>query len=78
MSRPRCATARSASGRGAPGRAGPGRAQLYIDGVLAAQEQFGVTTPIGLTCGGLTCGANPGSATIPDYAAPFAGGVRAV
>ncbi len=55
----------------AAGRGAPGRAQLYIDGTLAAQEQFEVTTPIGLNPGGLTCGANPGSAIVPDYAAPF-------
>nr|MDA8324153.1 arylsulfatase [Actinomycetota bacterium] len=55
----------------ASGRGAPGRAQLYVDGTLAAQDQFEVTTPIGLNPGGLTCGANPGSAIIADYAAPF-------
>ncbi|MHB1431353.1 MAG: arylsulfatase [Streptosporangiaceae bacterium] len=64
----------------ASGRGAPGRAQLYVDGTLAAQEQFEVTTPIGLNPGGLTCGANPGSAIVPDYAAPFrfTGGLHAV
>ncbi len=30
-----------------------------------------MTTPIGFNPGGLTCGANPGSAITADYAAPF-------
>jgi arylsulfatase len=30
-----------------------------------------VTTPIALNPGGLTCGANPGSAVVGDYRAPF-------
>jgi hypothetical protein len=55
----------------ARGQGAPGRAQLYIDGKLVAQAEFPVTTPEGLNPGGLTCGANPGSAIIPDYQAPF-------
>jgi len=55
----------------ARGQGAPGRAQLYIDGKLVAQAEFPVTTPVGLNPGGLTCGANPGSAIIPDYQAPF-------
>ncbi|HEX6854901.1 MAG TPA: arylsulfatase [Streptosporangiaceae bacterium] len=53
------------------GKGTPGRAQLYLDGRLIAQDQFPVTTPIGFNPGGLTCGANPGSAVTADYTAPF-------
>jgi arylsulfatase len=53
------------------GKGAPGRAQLYLDGRLIAQDQFPVTTPIGFNPGGLTCGANPGSAVTTDYTAPF-------
>jgi arylsulfatase A-like enzyme len=56
----------------AHGRGSPGRAQLYVDGQLIAQNEFPVTTPIGFNPGGLTCGANPGSAITTDYVAPFA------
>ena len=38
---------------------------------LPPQNGFPVTTPIGLNPGGLTCGANPGSAVTADYQAPF-------
>ncbi len=55
----------------AAGTGAPGRAQLYIDGQLAGQAEFPVTTPIALNPGGLTCGANPGSAVVADYRAPF-------
>jgi arylsulfatase len=55
----------------AEGKGTPGRAQLYIDGVLAGQEDFPVTTPIAFNPGGLTCGANPGSPVTPDYQPPF-------
>jgi arylsulfatase len=55
----------------ANGKGSPGRAQLYLDGQLIAQNDFPVTTPIGFNPGGLTCGANPGSAITTDYAAPF-------
>jgi hypothetical protein len=55
----------------AAGKGAPGRAQLYIDGRLAGQAEFTVTTPIALNPGGLTCGANPGSAVVPDYRSPF-------
>jgi arylsulfatase len=30
-----------------------------------------VTSPIAFNPGGVLCGANPGSAMIPDYQAPF-------
>ena len=55
----------------AHGKGSPGRAQLYLDGKLIAQSQFPVTTAIGFNPGGLTCGANPGSAITTDYTAPF-------
>jgi len=55
----------------AHGKGAPGRAQLYIDGQLIAHTEFPVTTPVGLNPGGLTCGANPGSAIVGDYQAPF-------
>ncbi len=53
------------------GKGAPGRAQLYLDGVLIAQAEFPVTTPIAFNPGGLTCGANPGSPVTADYQAPF-------
>jgi arylsulfatase len=55
----------------AAGKGAPGRAQLYIDGQLAGQAEFPVTTPIALNPGGLACGVNPGSAVVPDYRPPF-------
>lgn len=55
----------------AHGRGSPGRAQLYIDNRLAGQAEFPVTTPIVYNPGGLTCGADPGSAVTDDYRAPF-------
>ena len=55
----------------AQGKGSPGRAQLYLDGQLIAQDEFPVTTPIAFNPGGLTCGANPGSAVTTDYQAPF-------
>lgn len=53
------------------GKGASGRAQLYVDDQLVGQNEFPVTTPIAFNPGGLTCGANPGSAVIPDYQAPF-------
>jgi arylsulfatase len=53
------------------GHGAPGRAQLYLDGTLLAQSEFPFTTPVALNPGGLTCGANPGSAIVPGYRAPF-------
>jgi arylsulfatase len=55
----------------AAGKGAPGRAQLYIDGRLAGQAEFGITTPIAFNPGGLTCGANPGSPVVKDYRSPF-------
>src|SRR5689334_8090328 len=59
------------TGFGQLGYYGSPIAQLYVDGRPVAQEQFPVTTPIGFNPGGLTCGANPGSAVTTDYIAPF-------
>ncbi len=55
----------------AQGKGAPGLAQLYVDGQLIANSEFPVTTPIAFNPGGLTCGANPGSAIVADYQAPF-------
>jgi arylsulfatase A-like enzyme len=55
----------------AHGKGSPGRAQLYIDNRLAGQAELPVTTPIVYNPGGLTCGADPGSAVTDDYRAPF-------
>ncbi|MEU7630367.1 arylsulfatase [Nocardia sp. NPDC049220] len=55
----------------AHGKGTPGRAQLYIDRRLVAQSEIPVTTPVAFNPGGMTCGANPGSAVAPDYAPPF-------
>ncbi|MEU7766791.1 arylsulfatase [Nocardia sp. NPDC049190] len=55
----------------AHGKGTPGRAQLYIDRRLVAQSEIPVTTPVAFNPGGMTCGANPGSAVVPDYAPPF-------
>jgi arylsulfatase A-like enzyme len=55
----------------ANGKGSPGRAQLYIDGQLASQADFPVTTPIAFNPGGLSCGHNPGSAITADYPSPF-------
>jgi hypothetical protein len=53
------------------GKGSPGRGQLYLDGRLIAEEEFPVTTAIAFNPGGLTCGANPGSAITTDYTAPL-------
>jgi hypothetical protein len=56
--------------------------QLYVDGQLIANAEFPVTTPIAFNPGGLTCGANPGSAIVPDYQAqapfPYTGTLHTV
>jgi arylsulfatase A-like enzyme len=66
----------------AEGKGAPGRAQLYVDGQLIANNDFPITTPIAFNPGGLTCGANPGSAIVPDYQAqapfPFTGTLHTV
>ncbi|MET7770798.1 arylsulfatase [Nocardia sp. NPDC005366] len=53
------------------GKGAPGNAKLYIDRRLVGQEEFPVTTPVAFNPGGMTCGANPGSAITPDYRPPF-------
>jgi len=55
----------------ASGKGAPGYAQLYVDGQLVGQAEFPVTIPIIINPGGLTCGANPGTAITADYRAPF-------
>jgi arylsulfatase A-like enzyme len=55
----------------AHGQGSPGRAQLYVDGQLAGQSDFPVTTPVAFNPGGLSCGRNPGSAIVADYRVPF-------
>jgi arylsulfatase len=53
------------------GKGAPGRMQLYVDGVLVAEEEAPVTVPFMFNPGAATCGANPGSPVTPDYASPF-------
>jgi arylsulfatase len=53
------------------GKGAPGRAQLYVDGTLVADAEFPITTPVAISPGGLTCGADPGSPVVPEYRAPF-------
>ena len=53
------------------GRGAPGRAQLYVDGVLVAQEEFPTTTPMVINPGPIVCGFNHGLAVSPDYDSPF-------
>ncbi|MFD0360952.1 arylsulfatase [Nocardia sp. GCM10030253] len=55
----------------AHGKGTPGRGQLYIDRRLVGEAEIPVTTPVAFNPGGMTCGANPGSAVAPDYAPPF-------
>ena len=56
----------------AGGKGAPGQALLYVDGQLVGKADFPVTTPVAFNPGGLSCGANPGSAVTADYQAPFA------
>jgi hypothetical protein len=44
---------------------------LYIDGSLVGTAEAETTTPYAFNPGALTCGANPGSAVVPDYQSPF-------
>jgi len=53
------------------GRGAPGLAQLYYDGRLVGEAEFPVTTPVMFSPGQMACGANPGSAVVPEYEAPF-------
>ncbi|MFQ6331952.1 arylsulfatase [Nocardia sp. CWNU-33] len=54
----------------AHGKGTPGRAQLYIDHRLVGEAEIPVTTPVAFNPGGMTCGANSGSAVAPDYEPP--------
>ncbi|WP_109529053.1 MULTISPECIES: arylsulfatase [Nocardia] len=53
------------------GKGAPGNATLYIDRRPVGREEFPVTTPVAFNPGGMTCGANPGSAIVSDYRPPF-------
>jgi arylsulfatase A-like enzyme len=55
----------------AKGEGSPGIAQLYFDGRLVGQSKFPVTTPVMFNPGAMACGANPGSAVVPEYEAPY-------
>ncbi|MFF5312927.1 arylsulfatase [Streptomyces massasporeus] len=55
----------------AHGKGMPGRAQLYVDRRLVGETEIPVTTPLMFNPGGMTCGANPGSAVTSDYRPPF-------
>ncbi|WP_435970271.1 arylsulfatase [Streptomyces sp. Qhu_M48] len=55
----------------AHGKGSPGRAQLYVDDRLVGDVEMPFTTPVAFNPGGMTCGANPGSAITADYRAPF-------
>jgi arylsulfatase len=55
----------------ARGRGAPARAQLYVDEVLVAQQEFPVTIPIIINPGPTVCGYNHGSPVSPDYSSPF-------
>jgi hypothetical protein len=55
----------------AHGKGAPGKAQLYFDGRLVGETDMPITTPIIFNPGGMSCGANLGSAVTPDYRAPF-------
>jgi arylsulfatase len=55
----------------AQGKGSPGRAQLYVDGELVGETDMPVTTPIMFNPGGMSCGANPGSAVTSAYQSPF-------
>ncbi|WP_432066278.1 arylsulfatase [Streptomyces sp. C10-9-1] len=55
----------------AHGKGMPGRAQLYLDRRLVGETQIPITTPLLFNPGGMTCGADPGSAVTEDYRPPF-------
>lgn len=55
----------------ANGKGTPGRARLYIDRSLVGEADFPFITPVAFNPGGMTCGANPGSAVVSDYEPPF-------
>jgi arylsulfatase len=53
------------------GHGAPGRFQLYCDGQLVGDTEVPYTTPVAYNPGALTCGANPGSAVVDRYTAPY-------
>ncbi len=53
------------------GKGAPGRLQLYVDGELVGQTEAPHTTPLMFNPGALSCGMNPGSPILLDYASPF-------
>jgi arylsulfatase len=53
------------------GHGAPGRFQLYCDGKLVGDTEVPYTTPVAYNPGALTCGANPGSAVVDRYMAPY-------
>jgi arylsulfatase A-like enzyme len=55
----------------AKGHGSPGRFQLYVDSSLVGNAEVPYTTPFVFNPGGMTCGADPGSAITPEYQAPF-------
>ena len=54
----------------ATGKGAPGRMQLNVDDLLVGETDAPFTTPAMFNPGSLTCGANPGSPIIPEYAGP--------
>ena len=53
------------------GHGAPGRFELYCDGKLVGVTEVPYTTPVAYNPGALTCGANPGSAVVDWYTAPY-------
>ena len=53
------------------GHGAPGRFDLYCDGKLVGDIEVPYTTPVAYNPGALTCGANPGSAVVDRYTAPY-------
>ena len=53
------------------GKGVPARLQLYVDGALVATANAPYTTPFAFNPGAVSCGHNPGSPVIPEYASPF-------
>jgi arylsulfatase A-like enzyme len=56
----------------AHGKGAPGVVQLFIDGKSAGQGNVALTMPLAMgLCGGLSCGADPGSPVWDQYKPPF-------
>ena len=53
------------------GHGAPGQLELYCDGKLVGATEVPYTTPVAYNPGALTCGANPGSAVVERYTAPY-------